>query len=54
MYGEYEGFLNEFDLEYLQINKLMEVCISLIFGLNKEYYFDLVVSLNSNSYAYLK
>ena len=54
VYGEYEGMVDESNLKYLHINRLMEICISLIFGLNKHYYFDLVVSLNSNSYVYLK
>jgi hypothetical protein len=54
VYGEYEGIVDEINLEYLHINRLMEICISLIFGLNKHYYFDLVVSLNSNSYICLK
>jgi hypothetical protein len=55
VYGEYDGFITEFHLEYLQINKLMEICVSLIFGLNKDYYVDLVVSLNtSDTYTSLK
>jgi hypothetical protein len=55
VYGEYEGMVDESNLKYLHINRLMEICISLIFGLNKHYYFDLVVSLNSdNNYTYLK
>ena len=55
VYGEYDGFIAECHLEYLQINKLMEICVSLIFGLNKDYYVDLVVSLNdSNTYTSLK
>jgi len=54
IHGEYEGTLEEFVVECLHINKLMEVCISLIFALNKHYYFDLVVSLNSNTYTSLK
>ena len=55
VYGEYEGTVEEFVVECLQLNILMEVCITLIFGLNKEHYFDLVVSLNShNNYTYLK
>jgi hypothetical protein len=54
VYGEYEGMIDESNLKYLHINRLMEICISLIFGLNKHYYVDLVVSLNSNSYVYLK
>ena len=54
VYGEYEGMVDESNLKYLHINRLMEICISLIFGLNKHYYVDLVVSLNSNSYVYLK
>jgi hypothetical protein len=54
IHGEYEGTLEEFVVECLHVNKLMEVCISLIFGLNKYYYFDLVVSLNSNNYTCLK
>jgi hypothetical protein len=49
IHGEYEGTLEEFAVECLHINKLIEVCISLIFGLNKHYYFDLVVSLNSHN-----
>lgn len=55
VYGEYEGMIDEYNLKYLHINRLMEICISLIFGLNKHYYFDLVVSLNSsNTYTSLK
>lgn len=54
VYGECDLFIDETDLKYLHINRLMEVCISLIFGLNKEYYFDLVVSLHSYNYTYLK
>jgi hypothetical protein len=55
VYGEYDGFITEFHLEYLQINKLIEICVSLIFGLNKDYYVDLVVSLNtSDTYTSLK
>ena len=49
VYGENDGFVDEFHLECLQINKLMEICITLIFGLNKDYYVDLVFSLNSNN-----
>lgn len=55
IHGEYEGTLEEIELECLHINKFIEICISLIFGLNKYYYIDLVVSLNSNNnYIYLK
>ena len=55
IHGEYEGTLEEIALECLHINKFIEICISLIFGLNKYYYIDLVCSLNSkNNYIYLK
>ncbi len=54
VYGECELFLDEHNLKYLHINRLIEVCIGLIFGLNKDYYFELVVSLNSNTYRSLK
>ena len=55
IHGEYEGALEGFVVECLNVKKLMEVCISLIFGLNKYYYVELVVSLNSsNTYTSLK
>ena len=55
IHGEYEGTLEEYEIEYLHINIFMDVCISLIFGLNKYYYVELVVSLNSsNTYTSLK
>jgi len=55
IHGEYEGALEGFVVECLNYKKLMEVCISLIFGLNKYYYVELVVSLNSsNTYTSLK
>ena len=53
IHGEYEGTLEEYEIECLHINIFMNVCISLIFGLNKYYYVELVVSLNSsNTYTY--
>jgi hypothetical protein len=55
IHGEYEGTLEEYEIEYLPINIFMDVCISLIFGLNKYYYVELVISLNSsNTYTSLK
>ena len=49
IHGEYEGTLEEYEIECLHINLFMDVCISLIFGLNKYYYVELVVSLNSSN-----
>ena len=53
VYGECDLFIDETDLKYLHINRLIEVCIGLIFGLNKHYYFDLVSLNSSNSYRSL-